>query len=89
MGVTGLEIKKLQEGGFYTVESVAYSTKKALMATKGISEQKAEKLLVNLLFLPLVLSDFLVIWYFLFLGHRLQDGSDGLHHCHRVPYQTI
>ena len=40
-------MKKLEECGFYTVESVAYSTRKALMEIKGISEAKADKLLVR------------------------------------------
>jgi len=33
--------------GFHTVEAVAYSTKKALIAVKGISEAKADKLLAE------------------------------------------
>lgn len=38
-------MKKISEAGFNTVESVAYSTKKQLLAIKGISEAKADKLL--------------------------------------------
>eukprot|EP01105_Mastigella_eilhardi_P009443 TRINITY_DN222_c0_g1_i2.p1 TRINITY_DN222_c0_g1~~TRINITY_DN222_c0_g1_i2.p1 ORF type:complete len:367 (+),score=94.00 TRINITY_DN222_c0_g1_i2:23-1123(+) len=44
-GITAADIKKLQDNGLYTVESVAYSTKKSLSAIKGISEQKADKLI--------------------------------------------
>lgn len=44
-GITAGDIKKLQEAGFYTVESVAYAPKKHLVSVKGISEAKAEKLL--------------------------------------------
>jgi DNA repair protein RAD51 len=43
-GVSSADIKKLIESGFHTVESIAYSTKKALTAIKGISEAKADKL---------------------------------------------
>lgn len=43
-GISAADVKKLLEGGFHTVESVAYSTKKHLMAVKGISEAKADKL---------------------------------------------
>eukprot|EP01114_Cavostelium_apophysatum_P007084 TRINITY_DN1878_c0_g1_i1.p1 TRINITY_DN1878_c0_g1~~TRINITY_DN1878_c0_g1_i1.p1 ORF type:complete len:348 (+),score=77.74 TRINITY_DN1878_c0_g1_i1:105-1148(+) len=43
-GISSADVKKLYEAGFHTVESVAYSTKKALIAIKGISEQKADKL---------------------------------------------
>jgi len=43
-GIAAGDIKKLVESGFHTVESVAYATKKALMAIKGISEAKADKL---------------------------------------------
>ena len=36
----------MQENGYYTVESVAYALKKTLVAQiKGISEQKADKLI--------------------------------------------
>lgn len=38
-------MKKLEEAGFYTVESVAFAPKKALLGIKGISEAKADKIL--------------------------------------------
>lgn len=44
-GITAGDIKKLQEAGYYTVESVAYTPKKNLIAIKGISEAKADKIL--------------------------------------------
>lgn len=44
-GIAASDIKKLQDSGFHTVESVCYSTKKSLIEIKGISEAKAEKLL--------------------------------------------
>jgi len=40
-------VKKLFEAGLHTVEGVAYSTRKALMSVKGISEAKADKLLAE------------------------------------------
>ena len=43
-GVTKQDILKLKGGGFHTVESIAHSTTRKLMDTKGISEQKATKL---------------------------------------------
>jgi len=43
-GISAADLKKLVEAGFHTVESIAYSTKKALIAIKGISEAKADKL---------------------------------------------
>ncbi|KAI9471954.1 MAG: DNA repair protein RAD51 [Benjaminiella poitrasii] len=46
-GISATDIKKLKEGGFYTVESVAYAPKKALLAIKGISETKADRLLAE------------------------------------------
>lgn len=45
-----MDIKKLQEAGHHTVESVAYVTKKSLEKIKGISEQKADKIIVSKLF---------------------------------------
>eukprot|EP00039_Didymoeca_costata_P015720 m.272473 g.272473 ORF g.272473 m.272473 type:complete len:340 (-) comp16271_c1_seq2:1663-2682(-) len=43
-GIGATDIKKLVEGGFHTVESVAYVPKKHLLAIRGISEQKADKI---------------------------------------------
>ncbi|ORZ01447.1 hypothetical protein BCR43DRAFT_179070 [Syncephalastrum racemosum] len=46
-GISSTDIKKLQEAGFYTVEAIAYAPKKTLLAVKGISENKADKLLME------------------------------------------
>lgn len=46
-GITSGDLKKLMESGYYTVESVAYALKKNLMLIKGISDQKAEKLIAE------------------------------------------
>ena len=46
-GITEQDIKKLTEAGLHTVEAVAYTPKKNLMAIKGISEQKADKILTE------------------------------------------
>jgi DNA repair protein RAD51 len=43
-GISAADVNKLREAGMQTVESVAYATKKALVAIKGISEAKAEKI---------------------------------------------
>ena len=45
-GITSADIKKLQEAGLNTIEAVAYTPKKMLIGIKGISDQKADKLLV-------------------------------------------
>ncbi|SPQ97444.1 DNA repair protein RAD51 like protein [Plasmodiophora brassicae] len=44
-GLNAADIKKLKDAGFHTVEAVAYATRKALIAIKGITEAKADKLL--------------------------------------------
>jgi len=44
-GISAQDLKKLSEAGFYTVEAVAYATKKTLIGIKGISEPKADKLI--------------------------------------------
>ncbi|KAL6425561.1 hypothetical protein ACFW04_009601 [Cataglyphis niger] len=44
-GITSGDIKKLQDAGYYTVESIAYAPRKDLITIKGISEAKADKLL--------------------------------------------
>ncbi|GIY84510.1 DNA repair protein RAD51 homolog 1 [Caerostris darwini] len=46
-GISAGDIKKLQEAGFYTVESVAFTPKKCLLAIKGISDAKADKILAE------------------------------------------
>jgi DNA repair protein RAD51 len=46
-GINAQDLKKLSEAGLHTVEAVAYTPKKNLMAIKGISEQKAEKILAE------------------------------------------
>lgn len=47
-GIAAADIKKLQEAGYNTVEAVAFAPRKDLIAIKGISEQKADKLIVSL-----------------------------------------
>lgn len=44
-GISATDVKKLMEAGFYTVEAVAYTPKKALLLIKGISEAKADKII--------------------------------------------
>merc|ERR1719506_2725552 len=43
-GLNAADLKKLKEGGFHTVTSVLYSMKKDLVAVKGLSDQKVEKI---------------------------------------------
>ena len=43
--LTPTTAKKLIDAGFHTVESIAYTPKKALVGIKGISEAKAEKII--------------------------------------------
>ncbi len=46
-GINAGDLKKLQEAGYHTVESVAYVPKKTLITIKGISEAKADKIIVE------------------------------------------
>uniref|UniRef100_A0A915IQQ2 RecA family profile 1 domain-containing protein n=1 Tax=Romanomermis culicivorax TaxID=13658 RepID=A0A915IQQ2_ROMCU len=46
-GLTNTEIKKLEESGFHTIESIAFAPKKNLLLVKGISEAKADKIMVR------------------------------------------
>eukprot|EP00897_Mesotaenium_endlicherianum_P007298 jgi/Mesen1/6597/ME000338S05781 len=45
VGIPSSDLKKLKDGGIYTVEGLAYTSKKELLKLKGISEAKADKLL--------------------------------------------
>ena len=38
-------MRKLQEGGIYTVEQLAHSNRRELVAIKGLSDAKVEKLI--------------------------------------------
>ena len=44
-GISAGDVKKLKDNGIFTVQAVAYASVKQLTGIKGISEQKAEKLL--------------------------------------------
>ena len=46
-GISATDCKKLQDAGFYTVESVVYAPRKKLLEIKGISEQKADKIQIE------------------------------------------
>lgn len=46
-GISAADVKKLEENGFHTVESVAFAPKKQLLTIKGISEVKADKILLE------------------------------------------
>jgi DNA repair protein RAD51 len=46
-GIHSQDIKKLADAGLNTVEAVAFTPKKALIAIKGISDQKADKILAE------------------------------------------
>ncbi|RTG84615.1 DNA repair protein RAD51 [Schistosoma bovis] len=44
-GIAAADVKKLREAGFHTVESIQFVPKKTLLAVKGISEAKADKII--------------------------------------------
>ena len=46
-GIHANDVKKLAEAGLNTVEAVAFTPKKNLLAIRGISEQKADKILAE------------------------------------------
>lgn len=44
-GINAGDLRKLQEGGIYTVEQLAHSNRRELVAIKGLSDAKVEKLI--------------------------------------------
>ncbi|XP_014661841.1 PREDICTED: DNA repair protein RAD51 homolog B-like [Priapulus caudatus] len=46
-GISAADVKKLEDGGYYTIEAIAFTPKKQLLTIKGISEAKADKILVE------------------------------------------
>ena len=57
VGISPQDVKKLSDAGLNTIESVAYTPKKVLLGIRGISEQKADKILAE--GEPLVVSSLL------------------------------
>jgi DNA repair protein RAD51 len=45
VGINNADVKKLMEGGFNTVEAVAFTAKKALILIKGLTEAKVDKII--------------------------------------------
>ncbi|CAI7731369.1 unnamed protein product [Closterium sp. NIES-54] len=43
-GISATDVKKLREGGLFTVEAVAFTSRKDLLKIKGISEAKVDRL---------------------------------------------
>lgn len=46
-GISAGDIQRLQENGYYTVESIAYTPKKALLTIKGLSDGKVDKIIAE------------------------------------------
>lgn len=46
-GISAADVRKLEESGYCTVEAVAFAPKKSLLAIKGISEAKADKIMAE------------------------------------------
>jgi len=46
-GISAQDIKKLADVGLNTIEAIAYTPKKVLLGIKGISDQKADKILAE------------------------------------------
>lgn len=76
-GIHTQDIKKLTDAGFHTVEAVAYTPKKNLISIKGISEQKAEKILAEGGFrlMPHPCNNL--------QSHSAEDRTFGISKCHR------
>jgi len=45
-GIGAADVRKLKEAGLHTLEAVAFCPRKELLAIKGISEAKADKIMV-------------------------------------------
>lgn len=46
-GISAVDLRKLAEAGFHTVEAIAFTPKKAILLIKGISEAKADKIIAE------------------------------------------
>lgn len=57
-GINKSDLKKLREGGFFTVESIAYSSRKAIHDVKGVGEKTANKVIVSPAYFALIYGEF-------------------------------
>jgi DNA repair protein RAD51 len=46
-GISANDTKKLKEAGFYTIESIVFTSKKNMIQIKGLTEQKIDKIIEN------------------------------------------
>lgn len=74
--ISAADVKKLKENGFHTIEALLYVPKKSVISIKGISEAKAEKLLVEGLVYTFNASSS----HFFFFS--FQTGGNWLYHSH-------
>ena len=93
MGIASGDIKKMTEAGYHTVEAIAFAPKKAILAIKGISEQKADKIMVTFYIIFLLSSEKCVVAYriyhlnilFIFAGRGVENDADGFYHRNGFP----
>lgn len=89
-GISSSDIKKLEDAGFHTIEAVAYAPKKELLNIKGISEAKADKILVrnSSFWLQGFCCSYLTVLLSL-SDWSCQASTDGFHYSHRVPPEKV
>ena len=44
-GINNNDIQKLLDAGFHTIEAILFTTKKALVKVKGMSDKKVDKII--------------------------------------------
>ena len=45
LGISAIDIKKLKDAGYGTIESICFTPRKALVLVKGLSDAKIDKIL--------------------------------------------
>jgi len=86
VGIHANDIKKLADAGLNTVEAVAFTPKKFLITIKGISEQKADKILAEGVLLVSARKSQRSLIYPSF---STEDCPSGLPKCHRGSRSQI
>ncbi|KAG6898050.1 hypothetical protein C0992_006528 [Termitomyces sp. T32_za158] len=83
-GIHPNDIKKLAEAGLNTVEAVAFTPKKHLVTIKGISDQKADKILAEGRYQTGCVAATQVD-----TSHSAEDRPSGVSECYRGPCAKI
>lgn len=96
-GLSSNDCQKLYDAGYCTVEAIAFTPRKALLAVKGISEGKADKILaagasnsfltycINGIAMTDLRVPSYILFYIVLVSFSQQTRTYGIHNSDRIP----